>query len=274
MWAAAIADRKSVTLQLAHSLPTSWYHYSEAAPLFQAEFNEDAERTAHEILDRAALAVKSEFPEVTVLSSTHPGPAGMALTGLSRQAFMVVVGATGAGAAESRGIGSTVMRVVNHAQCPVTVFSSDAPSPVPDHRPVVVGVDGSELSSLAISAAVEFATTFDVPILAVHGWGPGHTSRHHTPSTTGNSAVVEDEQSVLMAESLAGWKETYPDLRVTTIIERSNPAELIRQYSHDAQLVVVGSHGHGRLVGALLGSTSQNLLHHLTRPLMICRRAS
>ncbi|MDV7084281.1 universal stress protein [Rhodococcus sp. IEGM 248] len=274
VWAAAVAQRKSVPLRLAHVLPSPGYHYSEAALLFQNEFAQEVEKSAHEILDRAERHVKSAFPDITVSCSTHPGPAGPALAGLSAHAEMVVVGSTGAGALETLVTGSTVMQVVNRAHCPVTVFRSEAPSPVPDHRSVVVGVDGSELSSLAITTAVEFATFFEVPLLAVHGWGAGDISERPAALTMVNWAVVEEEQSVLMAENLAGWREKCPDLQLTTVIEQANPAELILEYARDAQLVVVGSHGHNRLAGAFLGSTGQNLLHHVACPITICRRAS
>ncbi|MEV0946690.1 universal stress protein [Rhodococcus sp. NPDC049939] len=273
VWAAAIAHRRSLTLRIAHALSNPAYHYSEAAPLFQAEFAPEVERSAHEVLDRAERRVRSEFPEIMISSGTYPGPAGLALTGLSRHAQMVAVGSTGAGAVEALVTGSTVTRVVNRARCPVAVIRSNAPSPIPDNRPVVVGVDGSELSSLAIAAAVEFAATFDVPVLAVHGWDDDIAHGHSITKVT-NSSVVEDEQSVLMAENLAGWREKDPDLQLTTVIERANPAELILKYAHDAQLVVVGSHGHGRLVGTLLGSTSRNVLHHAPCTVMICRRSN
>jgi nucleotide-binding universal stress UspA family protein len=86
-----------------------------------------------------------------------------------------------------------------------------------------------------------------------------------------NWKIVAEEQAVLVAESLAGWREKYPDLQLTTIIEEQNPAELLLEYADDAQLVVVGSHGHNRFAGSLMGSTSQNLLHHAMSPVMICR---
>ncbi|PBC40071.1 universal stress protein [Rhodococcus sp. ACS1] len=274
VWAAAVARQKSVPLLLAHVLPSPGYHYSEAALLYQNEFAEEVERSAHEILDRAGRRVASAFPDVTVSTSTLPGPAGPALAGLSTHAELVVVGSTGAGAMASLVTGSTVMQVVNRAHCPVVVFRSESSSTVPDHRPVVVGVDGSELSSLAINTAVEFAATFEVPLLAIHGWGAGDIAGRDTALKMVNWAVVEEEQSVLMAENLAGWREKFPDLQLTTIIEQANPAELILEYARDAQLVVVGSHGHNRLAGALMGSTSQNLLHHVACPLMICRQTN
>ncbi|WP_213572865.1 universal stress protein [Rhodococcus sp. USK13] len=271
VWAAAVARRRSAPLRLAHALPSPGYHYSEAALLFQDEFAEEVRKSAEEILERAERRVRQEFPDVRVSSSIHPGPAGMSLTGLSKHADMVVVGSTGAGMVESLFTGSTVVRVVNHAHCPVTVFRSGSESPVPDHRPVVVGVDGSALSIRAIESAVEFAVLFDVPLLAVHAWGTGDMSGRRSAATKMDWAALAEEQTVLVAENLAGWREKYPDLEVTTVIDERNAAELLLHYARDAQLVVVGSHGHNRFAGSLLGSTSQNLLHHALCPITICR---
>ena len=108
------------------------------------------------------------FPDIRLSRSIHPGPAGQALVAMSEHAELLVAGATGAGTVKSLVTGSTVMRVVNHGHCAVTVFRSRSRSPVPDHSPVIVGVDGSELSALAIESAVGFATLFEVPILAAN----------------------------------------------------------------------------------------------------------
>jgi nucleotide-binding universal stress UspA family protein len=271
VWAAAVAQRKNAPLHLAHSLPTPGYHFSEAALLFQDEFAAEVERSAEEILDRVEHRVRQEFPDIRLSRSTHPGPAGQALVAMSEHAELVVAGATGAGTVKSLVTGSTVMRVVNHAHCPVTVFRSQSRSPVPDHSPVIVGVDGSDLSAQAVESAVEFATLFEVPVLAVHGWGAGDIVGRRPAEEQVNWKIVAEEQAVLVAESLAGWREKYPDLQLTTIIEEQNPAELLLEYADDAQLVVVGSHGHNRFAGSLMGSTSQNLLHHAICPVMICR---
>ncbi|MFZ2177359.1 MAG: universal stress protein [Rhodococcus sp. (in: high G+C Gram-positive bacteria)] len=273
LWAAAVADRRSAPLHLAHALPNPGYHYSEAALLFQAEFTDAVRKSAEDILDRAEKRVAAQFPDLRVARSTHPGPAGLALVGLSKQADLVVVGYSGAGAVGSLLTGSTVLRVVNHAHCAVTVFKSEGEWAAPDHRPVVVGVDGSELSQMAIAEATEFASLFDVQLLAVHGWGAGDYAGRQSALTMVNWAVVEEEQRVLMAENLAGWKDKYPDLGVTSIVEQENAARLMLRHAEDAQLIVVGSHGRNRLSGAILGSTSQNLLHNATCPVMICRHA-
>ncbi|MFZ2174009.1 MAG: universal stress protein [Rhodococcus sp. (in: high G+C Gram-positive bacteria)] len=55
------------------------------------------------------------------------------------------------------------------------------------------------------------------------------------------------------------------------MVEPIPPARLLADRATDAQLVVVGDRGHGRLVGAVLDSVSRHLLHHSPCPIMIHR---
>ncbi len=83
--------------------------------------------------------------------------------------------------------------------------------------------------------------------------------------------AVKQEEEALLSEGLAGESERYPDVSVTRVAEQGAAADVILRHAGDAQLIVVGSHGRGPLLGALMGSTSQNLLHHAKCPVMICR---
>ena len=61
--------------------------------------------------------------------------------------------------------------------------------------------------------------------------------------------------------ALAGWSAKFPDVSVRTVLRRSLPVEAVMSEAEGAQLIVVGSRGHGGFVGLLLGSVSQGLLH-------------
>jgi nucleotide-binding universal stress UspA family protein len=56
---------------------------------------------------------------------------------------------------------------------------------------------------------------------------------------------------------------------VKTLTEPGSPAKNLAEVSRDAALLIVGSRGHGELVGSLLGSVGQQLLHHAGCPVMI-----
>jgi nucleotide-binding universal stress UspA family protein len=80
--------------------------------------------------------------------------------------------------------------------------------------------------------------------------------------------VYEEEQ---LAQRLAGWAEKYPQVPVQRIVSRDRPAHLLIEQSRRAQLVVVGSRGHGEFAGLVLGSVSNALVHKSVCPVAIVR---
>ena len=61
------------------------------------------------------------------------------------------------------------------------------------------------------------------------------------------------------------------DVGVTTRLERGDAAETILRVAADHDLIVMGSHGHGRFHRALLGSVSEKVLHASTVPVLLMR---
>jgi nucleotide-binding universal stress UspA family protein len=74
--------------------------------------------------------------------------------------------------------------------------------------------------------------------------------------------TVTDEQRRPFDELVTLWRHKYPDLTLSALAVAEHPAAALTRASADAQLLVVGSRGRGALAGMLLGSVSQNLLHH------------
>jgi nucleotide-binding universal stress UspA family protein len=83
--------------------------------------------------------------------------------------------------------------------------------------------------------------------------------------------VAEQNGHELLAERLAGWQDKYPDVAVRRVLTRAQPVEALLDNAADAQLIVVGSRGHGGFAGAILGSTSQALIYHAGCPLLVVR---
>ena len=73
---------------------------------------------------------------------------------------------------------------------------------------------------------------------------------------------------------LEPWTELYPNVAVTYFVEPEGASKALIRHAADSQLVVVGSRGRNLVTGALLGSTSLNLLHHSAVPVMVCHKAS
>jgi nucleotide-binding universal stress UspA family protein len=271
-WAGALAARLEVPLHLVHSLPSEGIFYSEAAVLIQSQMVEQLEKDGKQVLSNVADLVRADNPGLEVQSFIGPGPAATSLLEAADNACVLVLGATGAGKVENFLLGSTVVRVSNHAPCPVVVWRGDTANPLPDDRPIVVGVDGSELSAAAVDYAFQYAYTLGAPLVALHSWiGDAALGVGATAALVDWNAVAESESAVL-AESLAGLQDSYPDVDVRRIIDRGPAAKVLLSHLKDAQLAVVGSHGRGQFAAALLGSTSQNLLHNAPCPVLVARR--
>lgn len=223
------------------------------------------------VLDEAQEAIAAVDPTIPVTTVTHMGSAALAIVEESVGAELVVVGSRGHRALPAMLIGATSLQVAAHAHCPVVVVREDHHA-LPSRGRVLVGVDGSEASSEAVGQAFAHAARAGAELVAAHAW--------EVPLTTGVVAAVAAPMDAgpaaqgaraVVARQTGPWREKYPDVRVTTVVEPGRPADLLVERSAEADLVVVGSRGHGVVAGALLGSVGHALLHAAHCPVLVVR---
>ena len=82
-------------------------------------------------------------------------------------------------------------------------------------------------------------------------------------------ADVADDEVRLTAEVLAGFRTDYPDVEVEERLVRSPAVSALLSASDDPAMIVVGTHGHGPAMGALLGSVSNGVLHKAHLPVVV-----
>lgn len=139
-----------------------------------------------------------------------------------------------------------------------------------DKQRIVVGIDGSEGSLVALRAAADEARLRGVPLEVVCAWHPGVTGS--LPGFGVGTPVPEvlDELSTALTATLdAEGLGAGGDLAVTATVATGHAAETLIDASDDAALVVVGSRGHGGFAGMVLGSVSQHVSAHARCPVMI-----
>jgi nucleotide-binding universal stress UspA family protein len=138
---------------------------------------------------------------------------------------------------------------------------------------VVVGVDGSDGSRLALAAAAVQARDHDATLVVVTTWSqpvtagaPGYAA-YDWISEADLSAGAKQQQADVLASVLAAE----PSLRVEQEVVEGHPAQVLVTASEGADLLVVGSRGHGGFVGMLLGSVSQHVAAHASCPVLVVR---
>lgn len=131
---------------------------------------------------------------------------------------------------------------------------------------VVVGIDGSSASRVALRWAEDYATLADVSLTLVTAW--------HWPMSYGVPVAYEgfdpEEDARKVVEAAAADLSISPD-RVSTVVAQGQPGDVLVSAGGKDALLVVGSRGHGVLAGALLGSTSSYCVHHATCPVVVVR---
>lgn len=266
VWAAHEAVMRNVPLTLVHMLKTFVPTFPQIPmPSGIGVWQEDDGR---KVLEQAVKIAEDAVPEdhkVSITSELISSPPVPTLVELSEEAGMIVVGSNGRGAAARVVLGSVSSGVVHAAKCPVAVIRAKASyTPRSDRAGVLVGIDCSPASELALEIALDEASRRGVDLTALHAWSD--VAVYQLPWV---EWAEEAERS--LAEYLAGWQERYPDVKVHRLVALDHPSRALIEESESAQLVVVGSHGRGGIARTLLGSVSNAVVHAVHTPVIVAR---
>jgi len=134
---------------------------------------------------------------------------------------------------------------------------------------IVVGVDGSDASLDATRWAFRQAQLTDCALEAVACW--------HVPDEYAELVAEKIDWNARAAAMLDDALATIEDtgsVPVTRTLTQGHPAKILTDASEGADLLVVGSRGHGGFVGMLLGSVSVHVSAHAHCPVVVVRHHS
>ncbi len=134
---------------------------------------------------------------------------------------------------------------------------------------IVVGVDGSEASQETLRSALEEARRWQTDLHVVHAfseWEP----------IPGTGEMIEqdrgpDEREAWLAALVHRFVGDATDVQINQSTVEDDPAPALLAAATDAELLVLGSRGHGGFTGLLLGSVSLQCAHHASCPVVIVR---
>lgn len=148
---------------------------------------------------------------------------------------------------------------------------------------VVVGVDGSAGARQALDWAIDEARLRKTPLRIVHAWMFGYIGGSaNTYPTWGRSigvytSVGEDLQDVrsaaedLVEQAISDARADRSGVEIERSVVQGAAAKVLIDAASADDLLVVGSRGHGELAGLLLGSVSQQCVHHAVCPVVVVR---
>ncbi|HEY3530268.1 MAG TPA: universal stress protein [Nocardioides sp.] len=143
---------------------------------------------------------------------------------------------------------------------------------------IIVGVDGSPSSELAVIWAATEARLQHRGLTLVHARKVVSANELAWLSAAGipprqiyDHIWGDAEQIVDRAHSLAA--ERCPDASIERVIDTGDPRNVLLELGSTASMTVVGTRGHGRVAGLLLGSVSGVLVRHAEGPLVVVRHA-
>ncbi|MGW1953034.1 universal stress protein [Streptomyces sp. NPDC001920] len=134
-------------------------------------------------------------------------------------------------------------------------------------RPITAGVDGSEESLAALGWAAREAVRRGLALRVVHAW----RFQPHEAIDAGDADSQAHWVREQLAQAARSVAERHPGLQVTTDPVEGGPVETLAAAAADAEMLVLGSRGHGAVVGFLLGSVGQQVIAGAERPVVLVR---
>lgn len=258
-----------IVWQSPYDVPRDFYF-----PVDERKLVDRARAALADVVDDAAGA----HPPVEIEPLVVEGdPAGV-LCRRSAEADMVVVGSRGHGQFTDMLLGSVSSKCAHHSRSPVVIVPTphrgDRTRGLQPTGRIVVGVDGSPGSLKALRWALDEAEARRATVEALmvrrrvelaHDTAADlATSSPPVPHDTGPAQKVTDSLRRVVSEARGE-----SGVGVEPVVAEGDPAETLCQHSSQADLLVLGSRGHGTFTELLLGSVSTKCAHHSSRPVVI-----
>jgi nucleotide-binding universal stress UspA family protein len=138
---------------------------------------------------------------------------------------------------------------------------------------IVVGIDGSDHSKKALRWALDEARLRSASLQVVYAWMlPVYATGYgFAPGDLLDPTVISDGAAEQLDKAITEVVGDATDVKVEGKTVEGMAAQVLVEEAGGADLLVVGSRGHGGFAGLLLGSVSQQCAQHASCPVVIIR---
>jgi nucleotide-binding universal stress UspA family protein len=273
-WAVAIAERHQARVEAVHVW--RWHHpsFGLIVPDVPAAVAASALASVQAQVEKVVADRPAGAAAVEVTSRAPEGDPPVALLVAAADAGLLVLGRHGQGSGLRRlvepGLGSIASYCLKHSDVPVAIVPP-ATSAAPPTR-VVVGVDGSTSSAMALRWAVSEAQVLEVPVVAVLTWQMTTVPAPETARAAGPVPPLTEWEAVargLLDETVDVAVTPEEAAGVQRVLLHRRPAGGLLDFVQTSDLLVLGKRGHGGFDRLLLGSVSRQCAEHSACPVVI-----
>jgi nucleotide-binding universal stress UspA family protein len=269
-WAVGEAVARQCWLRVVHAFIWPLFPHVPLGPSPYGPSDGGLRAVAEEIVEESVKRAINRAPGLRVDGELITGAAEPVMLTEASNAQLVVVASRGVGGFTGLLVGSVSSHLAAHASCPVVVIRpARATLTGGGNEPAtcVVGIDNPTSADHILEFAFAEASRLRVGLTAVHCVGP-LPAFERTPS---NERADVTTVRRLLGDAATVWRRKYPEVRTEAKLVSGSPARTLIDLSRRAVLLVMGSHGSGGFRGMLLGSVSQQVLHHAATPVAIVR---
>ncbi|MEU8233191.1 universal stress protein [Actinoplanes sp. NPDC048967] len=236
------AARRHASLVIVHVWPSR--HSTETrvrSPL-------PTEADGRHLLDLAARRARHQAPRLEVSTELLNGRASTVLTERSASARLLVLGHRDE-ALTQPSWGSTATYLAHQSACPLLVRRGTAPR----RGPVVLAASGQQRSTSTVACAYDEAVRYGAHLVALHvvasSTGP------EVSAGEGGRGADRAQADRQLAEALAGWAWTYPDVVVERlIVQDTDIGYTLQRAAGRSRLLIAGMGRTGRFAELVYGS--------------------
>lgn len=257
----AALERRPLTLASALGGPSDTMWLDQAGIDHQSTV-EGLRQAAEATIAEAAARVTERAPDLELYEVRRVADPRVMLLDLAEDAAMLVLGSHGRGPVRRLLLGSVSSAVARHATCPVVVVRPH-PLDVDRRGGVLVGVDGTAQSLPTLEFAYREAALRHQPLTVLHCFWDVRSAAVGPAVVTTDGPQVQEER-LLLAESVSGMAEKFPEVEVTTELARGMADEALVRAAERMDLLVVGRHAGHRLADLAYGTVAATVVDHAT----------
>jgi nucleotide-binding universal stress UspA family protein len=241
-----------------------------AVPAVPPVDSQDAARKAAEaVAQHGADRVHERHPALEVAPFAVVGSPGKTVAQAAHSADLLVVGSRGQGGFAGLQVGSTSMRALADACCPVLVVRGRTDAA---HNRIVAAVDIEEYCEPILDFAFLEASRRGARVTVIHVWDEPWILAYATedPAIADDVAIIEHEREDRLTAIINSVQRRHPEVQPFHQIATGSTARLLVEASQNADLLITGARRHreGRH-GVQIGPVTQTLLHHAECPVAV-----